>query len=136
MGIFNDIQNALNNKLSSIPLIPKIFYSNVDTDDNRAIPTHGIPYLRPTLMPANSTVASLDGKDYHRGIYQIDIYTQLKKGSAPILIIADQIRTAFKNADLVSNSNIIHITSISISNQRRDESFWTCHVQINYFCVA
>lgn len=136
MGIFNDIQNALNTKLSSIPLIPKIFYSNVDTDDNRSIPVQGVTYIRPTLLPASSTAASLDGKDYHRGVYQIDIYTQLKKGSAPILAVADQIRTAFKNADLVSNSNIIHITSISVSNQRRDESFWTCYVEINYFCVA
>lgn len=131
MGIFNDIQNGFNSKLASIPLIPIVYYPNIDKE-----PSRGVPFLRPTWLPSNSTIDDLGVKQRHVGIYQIDVFTPINKGTAANLTIIDQLYTSFLNQDIVVNGNIIHVTNISIGRAEREESWWHCFVRINYFCVA
>jgi len=131
MSTFNNIQNALNAKLASLSGLPTIFYQNTQNT-----PAQGVSYLRPTLLPARSTLLTLNDEDMHQGLYQIDIYTQLKKGTAPILLLADIIRDGFRRQSLVSSGTIVHIQNISISPVQQIESWCHCYVEVNYLCVA
>lgn len=130
MSLINNIQNALNTQLASISGLPVIYYPNVEKE-----PAQGTSFLRPTLLPANSTLFTLNNENEHKGIYQVDIFTQLKKGTAPILLIADAIRDNFNaHKSITSGSDVIHIQQISMSQAQRVESWWMCYVQINYLC--
>ena len=131
MGVFNDIQNALTNELAGISGLPTIYNENVEDTHVR-----GTSYLRPTNLPAKSELFTLNNESWHPGIYQVDIFTPIKKGTAPALLIADAIAEHFKRLSLTSGSTIVHVQEISISQARRVESWWNCYVEINYFCVA
>lgn len=131
MSVYNDIQNALNAKLASLSGLPTIYYPNHENT-----PAQGTSYLRPTLLPARSELLTLNDGNMHLGIYQVDIFMQLKKGSAPILLIADAIRDGFNRQRLTSGTTITHIQQISISPAQRIESWWHCYVEVNYLCVA
>ncbi len=131
MSTFNDIQNALNTKLAATSGLPVIYYPNMDKE-----PVQGTSYIRPTLLPANTTLLTLNNEDMHQGIYQIDIYTELKKGTAPTLLIADAICTAFRRTKLTANSTIVHAQQISMSQAQRVESWWHMYISINYICIA
>lgn len=129
MSLNNNIQNALTAQLSAVPSIPNIAYAN-----SGYTPEKGVDYVRPTLIPANSEMFSLEvGK--HSGIYQVDIFTSLNKGTAPLLVIADSIRDKFiSDRTLVSGSDTVFIQEISISQAQRIEGWWSCFVEINYIC--
>lgn len=131
MSVFNNIQNALNTQLASLSGLPVIYYPNMQNE-----PIQGTPYIRPTLLPARSELLTLNNEDMHQGLYQIDIYTQLKKGTAPILLLADIIRDGFRRQSLTSSGTVVHIQNISISPTQRVESWWHCYVEVNYLCVA
>lgn len=128
MGIFNNIQNALNTRLSTMPGLPEIFWPNTEGE-----PQRDTDWMRTTLLPANSDLFTIANENQHQGIYQIDLYTKLKEGTSPILSLADTIRTHFKQSpSLTSGGDTIHIQAISISSPRRDDAWWSCYVQINY----
>lgn len=131
MGVFNDIQNALNTKLASLSGLPAIYFPNDQKE-----PAQGTPYLRPSLLPAASELYTLNGANYHSGIYQVDIFTPLKKGTSQAMLIADIIRDGFNKQSLVKNTTIVHIQNISIGIGEREESWWHCYVEVNYLCVA
>lgn len=131
MSTFNDIQNALNAKLASISGLPTIFYENIQNT-----PSQGTSYLRPTVLPASSELYTFTEGDLHHGIYQIDIYTQVKKGTSPMLLLADAIRDGFRRAKLTSGSTTVFIQNISISPAQQIENWWHCYVEVNYLCVA
>ncbi len=130
MSLINNIQNAFNTHLSGVSGIPTVYYPNVDK-----VPVQGANYIRPSLIPANSDLFTIGNENRHQGIYQIDIFTELKKGTAPLLLIADSIRDSFNSIkSITSESDTIHIQEISIGPAQRVESWWSCYVQINYIC--
>lgn len=130
MSLINNIQNALNTQLATVAGLPTAYYPNVQKE-----PTQGTNWVRPTLLPANSTLFTITNENKHMGIYQVDIFTQLKKGTAPLWLIADAIRDNFKAVhSITSGSDVIHIQEISISQASREESWWHCYVQVNYIC--
>ncbi len=129
-NLINNIQNAFNNELNDVPLIPEIAFPNV-----KYVPRQSVDYARPTLLPAKGSLATLQYQSVHEGIYQVDIYTQLDKGTAPLLTIADAIRNYFiLNNVLVSGGDTVHVQEISMSQAQRIESWWSCYVQITYIC--
>ena len=129
MSLNNNIQNALTTQLSMVASIPNIAYANAGFE-----PVEGVDYIRPTLIPAKSELFSLEiGK--HSGIYQVDLFTAINKGTAPLLLLADSIRDEFiTNRVLVSDTDTIFIQEISISQAQRVEGWWNCYVEINYIC--
>ena len=132
MGVFNDIQNALNAKLNSISGdLPLIYWPNSQLEPNR-----NNSYIRPTLLPASSENYTLNGGNYHQGIYQVDIFVQLNKGTAAAFLLADQIRELFLRQSIVANTTIVHIQNISMSQAQRDEGWWHVFVEVNYLSVA
>ncbi len=130
MSLINNIQNALNTRLATVSGLPTVYYPNVEST-----PTQGTSWVRPTLLPANSDTFTLNGQNQHQGIYQVDVFTQIKKGTAPLWLIADAIRDNFNtNKKITSGSDVINIQAISFSTAQRVESWWSCYVQINYIC--
>jgi len=131
MSVYNDIQNALNIKLATVSGLPTVYYPN-----HQDTPVQGTSYVRPTLLPTRGEIYTLNGGNMHTGLYQVDIYTQLKKGTSPLLLIADAIRDTFKRTSLTQGTTVVHIQNISISQAQRVESWWHCYVEVNYLCVA
>lgn len=131
MGVLNNIQNALNAQLAGISGVPLIYYSN----DSRE-PIRGIPFLRPTLLPAASEVYTLTDGNYHSGIYQVDIFTKINNGTSEALLIADAIRNGFNRQTLNSSGTTVFIKNISMSQGQREEAWWHVYLEINYICVA
>lgn len=130
MSTFNDIHNALNLQLSGISGLPDIYYPNAQNS-----PAQGNNWIRPTLLPAKSTLFTLANENMHSGIYQVDIFTSLKKGSAEINTIADAIRTGFNRQSFSSNGVTVHSQAISISPIEREEAWCHCFVEIEYICI-
>lgn len=131
MGVFSDIHNALNTQLASISGLPDIYFPNSSKE-----PSQGTAYLRPTLLPAISEIYTLSNENSHQGLYQIDIFVPLKAGIAAANNYADIIRESFNRARLKTNNTIVQIQQISISQNQRIESWWSCYVEVGYFCVA
>lgn len=131
MSTFNDIQNALNTQLNSLSGLPSIYWPNTQIE-----PVEGSNFVRPTLIPATSELYTLNEGDYHRGIYQVDVFVKLKQGTSEALLLADIIRDGFRRESLTSNSTIVHIQNISMSRAERIESWWRVIVDISYLSVA
>lgn len=131
MSVFNNIQNALNVQLNSLAGLPEIFWPNEQHE-----PTQGNNWVRPTLLPSRSDLFTINNENLHQGIYQIDVYVELKTGTAELLLLADAIRDGFNRESLTSSGTVIHIQQISISPAQRVESWWHCYVEVNYLCVA
>lgn len=131
MSVFNSINNALNSKLANIVSLPTIYWPNVVEE-----PTQGTSWLRPTFLPGNSSLAILDHESLHTGLYQVDIFTELKKGTYDVLNIADSIRDAYSGQILTNGDIIVYINEVSISGPRRVDSWYNCFVSITYSCIA
>lgn len=129
MSVFNNIQNALNVKLTSVIGLPDIYWQNTIKE-----PEQGTAWVRPTLLPADSSMYTLNDVNMHQGLYQVDIFTELKKGSAEVLLYADDIREAYNRQSLSSSGTIVFIQEISLSAPRRVEAWWNCYVSIKYLC--
>jgi len=129
MSLNNNIQNALTTQLNTVSGLPIIAYANSGFE-----PANGVDFVRPTLIPAKSELFALEiGR--HHGIYQVDLYTALNKGTAPLLLLADSIRDKFlTQRRLTSDTDVIFIQEISISPAQRVEGWWSCYVEINYMC--
>jgi len=131
MGVFNNIQNALNAKLASIPAIPLVYYPNSSQE-----PQRGTNFVRPSLLPAASELYTINNENYHSGIYQVDIFVKLNNGTSQALLIADAIREAFNRQILNASGTRVFIQNISMSTAERDEAWWRVFLEINYICVA
>lgn len=128
MSLFNDLQSALQVKLNSLANRPYIAWPNVDFT-----PISGKTYLRPTLLPAKSTLSTLDGMQRNSGLYQIDIFTPAGIGSGAALSLADTIKDHFnESTELTANDTIVYIQAISISAPSREEAWYRVYVQIDY----
>ncbi len=131
MGVLNDIQNALNTKLDSLSGLPTIYWQNTSKE-----PIQGTNFIRATLLPAAGRLLTLNNENEHIGIYQVDIFTKINNGTSQALLLADIIREGFLRQSLITNTTIVHIQNISMSQAQRDESWWHMFVEINYFSVA
>ncbi len=132
MGVFSNIQTAMDTTLASTPSVPPIAWSNVEYT-----PTIGTTFVRPTLMPAGSQMATLNGTLKNPGIYQVDIFTPVGKGEGAALIIADRIKMHFEaNRRLVANSDTIFILQVSLGKGERENAWNHIFVEVNYYCIS
>ena len=129
MGINNNITNALNSELSSISGLPVIYLPNSAKE-----PAQNVPYLRPTVMAARTDNFTLNDEHKWYGIYQIDVYTQLKKGSAPALLTADIISEHFDNLRINRNSVTVVTEVATVGTAQVQETRWHCYVEVPYWC--
>jgi hypothetical protein len=130
MTVFYDIQAALNQQLNTMPSAPPIAWPNTNYE-----PAVGTLWLRPTLLPADSEVATLGagGSDENIGIYIIDIFAPLGDGHLEAYQMADTVANRFKtDTELTYNGRTVWCMSASIAAATREENWWQVPVRIAY----
>lgn len=130
MGVNNNITNALNTELASINNLPVIYLPNNSKERNQ-----NVDYIRPTVMPARTRDYTLADEHYWSGIYQIDVYTNLKKGSAPAQLIADAISEHFDRITINRNGVQVNTDIASLSVAQVMENKWHLYVEVPYWCT-
>lgn len=128
MGVYTDIESALNARLDSLSSHPPIAWPNT-----KYKPIEGTTYLRPTLLPAESDADTLNGGQVDKGIYQIDIFVPTEKGISVITAWMDAIKDHFPNGTiLTSNTTKIYVNKIGRSLFQREENWFSGYISIYY----
>jgi hypothetical protein len=127
MGIFADTQSALETKLAtlspSVPTVP----TNI-----RHTPTLATSYINSTIRYAETIGATLLGNDIYPGFFQIDVFTQLEKGSGANLTIQDNLRTLFNNITLTKNTTNVRIEKVSLGPLGAEEAWLHGIINIHF----
>jgi len=111
MSVFLDISAALDYQLSIMAGLPPVAWENKTYD-----PVIGTLYVRPTLLPGETTQATLgaQGEDQNIGIYQVDVFAPAGTGKNAAIVMADTIANHFKRgSDLVYNGRTVRIRNVS-----------------------
>jgi len=130
MSVFYDLSYALDNNLNTMAGLPPVAWQNKGYK-----PVNGTLYLRPTLIPADSNVATIGaGTDINQGIYQIDIFSPLDEGKNEAMLMSDAIAEQFKrDKELVYNGRTVTIRSTSQRIMPNDDSWAHYMVEVVYY---
>lgn len=129
MSAFADILSALNTQLATLSL-------PTASEGKDYKPTNSTLYVRPTILPADTTQAELgsSGQDENLGIYQVDVFAPIDTGHGVAVTQADAIADAFaRGTTLTYNSVNVRIRGVSRGAGRRDGAWYIVPVFINYF---
>lgn len=130
MGIFSNIENALNTRLASLAGLPAVAWPNT-----KYIPTENTLFIRPTLLPAATNLDTLGGGELHAGIYQIDVFVPLEKGINTLNNLLDNIASLYRDSKtLTADTNIIFVQAVGRGRTERQEAWFTSFVEINFIC--
>jgi len=111
MTVFADISGALDEHLYDMTSLPSVAWPNKNFS-----PVTGTLYIRPTLIPGDSTQATLgeDGEDMNVGVYQVDVFAEAGKGKQEAMRMVDKIADRFKRGtDLTYNSRNVRIRNVN-----------------------
>ncbi len=132
MGVFTNIETGLHTRLATLSGLPAVAWPNV-----AFIPTENTTFLRPTMLVDATKLNTLAGGETHSGIYQIDIYVPLEKGSSALLTLLDSIDSLFKsNKTITSGSDTVFIQAVSRGPSTRQESWYVGVIEVNYLCYS
>lgn len=131
MGVFTNIQAALNTRLNSLAGAPTIIWPNTKVQ-----PVIASSWMRPTLLPATTTLHNLDGVQHHKGLYQIDIFVPAQNGLATLTSYMDSAVSHFKNQSLVAGADTVHVQAVSMGASERQDSWFRGFVEIYYICYS
>lgn len=117
---FRDIQLALDVRLSQVA------YPVAIANENTVYkPVAGTPWIRPTVLNARGETLDLDNANDSPGVYQIDLFYPLNKGTSDLLSKLDDIAEYFAaEKTLTFNQSTILIRSISKLPSRIDDNTW------------
>ena len=134
MGVFADIEKALQGQVNSITGTPKIQWEN----DDSYVPVLGTRYWRVTNLPVESALETAGKLVKHTGIYQVDIFVPSNKGLATVTADMDKIYTVFNSLLwLDKNGSRIYIKSVGRGRVENEKNGW-CKgfIVIYYECYA
>lgn len=136
MGVYTNVQAALDTQLNTIAGSPAIAWPNTNYTADA-----GTLFLRPHILPINSTLETLN--DYHRyaGIYQVDINVPPEKGTATLNLWIDRVHDLFDQQTLTAGADTIFIQNITVGAKQQvddedDISFYRCNVDINFIVYS
>lgn len=131
-GVFSDIESSLNSRLSSAPGLPAVQWPNVKYQ-----PKENITFVRPTILPATTELYRVNDGSLHRGIYQVDVFAPLEKGTKDLNEVLDSIEEHFRaSRSLTSGTHTVFIQAIGRGIAQRQESWYVSFVEINYICYT
>ena len=131
MGVFSNIEIALNTRLATLSPLPVIAWQNM-----AFIPKENILFLRPTVMPVGSSLNQLNGVERHLGIYQVDVYVPLEKGVLVVNNLLDSIKSLFSSNKTLTATDTVFIQEVSLGRAQRQESWYVGFVEIHYLCYS
>ena len=132
MGVFSDIQAALDTRLSTVTGLPAVAWENVHYK-----PVKGTPFIRPTNIAGDSVLNTVARQQMNTGIYQIDLFYPTSDGPGDLLTMLDTIYDHFKiDNELVANTTKVIVRSIGRTRVDREEAWATASIEIVYDCYA
>lgn len=132
MGVFSNIQRALDTHLNTLSSRPYIAWPNTKFN-----PVENAAYIKPTVLAANSSLETLNDVHKNPGIYQVDIYVPLEKGLNSALSLVDDIKDHFEdNRTLTSGGTIVYIQNVSLGQLERQDAWFRVYLEINYICYS
>lgn len=128
MSVFTNIQVALDTRLAAGSFGIPIVYENVPYS-----PVAGTSWLRATTLFADAEVVTVSRKERFRGIYQVDVFVELEKGSGDLNTLLDAVRDHFKaSLNLTAGSDQIIIRNIGRTAATRDRAWYQGSVEVNF----
>ena len=133
MGLFTDIQAALDTRLSTVVGLPEVAW-----DNTLFKPFKGTTFIRPVVLSAASTMETIDVRlQSNPGVYQIDVFVDTEKGTASFNTLVDTIFDHFKATNtLTEGTTEVWLQAISRSPAIRDESWFKGTILINYLVLS
>ncbi len=128
-----DLQSALNQQLSSLMDQIPIAWENAKYQ-----PEVGTPYLRATLLPAETAVATLGPNNFleHKGIFQVDCVYPLGEGWGPAKAMAAQIVALFRTGTRLSYNGISILCEKAWPGPGLPGDYYVIPVSIRYSCYS
>lgn len=130
MPLTADVQSALETRLSGTPSLPPVAWPNTNYN-----PILGTTFIRPTIFYTDTTTDTLSGQHSLNGFYQIDVFVKANSGSKILNQWISTLYNRYNNQALTTPSGVVYIKNISPSSPRRDESWYTAYVEINFTCT-
>ncbi len=131
MGVFSNIEIALNTRLATLSPLPVVAWPNMAFK-----PVENTLFLRPTLLPVGSSLNQLNGQERHKGIYQVDIFVPLEKGVLVLNNLLDSVKSLFSSNRTLSATDIVYIQEVGIGRAQRQEAWFVGFVEIHYLCYS
>lgn len=136
MGVYTNIQAALDTQLNTISGSPSIAWPNT-----AYTPTHGTLYLEPFLLPIPSNLETLNDERRYAGIYQVNVLVPLEKGTATLNLWLDRIHDLFPaSTSLSSGGDTIYIQNIDRGPVVRDtddeREYYRGSIDINFIVYS
>ncbi len=131
MGVFSNIEIALNTRLATLSGLPAVAWPNIEFK-----PVENTLFLRPTMLPVGSKLHQLNGLERHEGIYQVDIYAPLEKGVLVVNNLLDSIKSLFSSNKTLVATDTIFIQEVGVGKTQRQESWYVGMVEIHYLCYS
>lgn len=131
MGVFTNIEAALNTRLATLSGSPPVAWPNVHYQ-----PSENTTFLRPTLLPAAAVLDTLAGIEEHKGIYQVDVFVPVEKGVNALNTLLDSIQNLFKANKTLTATDVVFVQAVSRSRGQRQESWYVGFVEVNYICYS
>lgn len=130
---FLDISAALDGALNTFASGASVA---VAWENSNFEPTTGTKYLRPTLLPADTTQAESgsSGKDFTTGIYQVDVICPINTGKGEAVNLADDIADTFSRGSIHTYNGVnVRIRRASRRAGNRDGAWFIVPVDIEFF---
>ena len=131
MGVFTNIEAALNTRLATLSGSPAVQWPNTGYR-----PTENTTYLRPTILPTSTDLESFAGAEIHKGIYQIDVFVPLEKGVNTLNTLLDSIADLFTSDKVLTATDVVWVQAVGRGRAQRQEAWYVGFVEVNYLCYS
>lgn len=131
MGVFSNIEIALNTRLATLSNLPVVAWPNTSFK-----PVENVLFIRPTILPVGASLNQLNGTELHKGIYQVDVYVPVEKGVLVLNNLLDSIKSLFSSNKTLVATDTIFIQEVGIGKAQRQESWFVGMVEIHYLCYS
>jgi len=131
MSYFNEVQAALDKRAYSFAT-GNGFTSQVAWENAPFTPTANTPWMRTTLLPAETeqSIIGTNGLNRIQGVYQIDLFYPANGGSGTARDKADSVISYFKRGTLATYSTTQAVVLKAYRNPAMNEEDWY-HIPIN-----
>lgn len=136
MGLFTEIQGALEKRLSTMTDLPDVAWANT-----AYTPAVGTMYLRPTNLPVTPVGIGIHDSDafLRAGFFQVDVFAPKNVGPGSATVQADAISAHFPvGLELFTTTGgyKIRIKSVAVESSNSEGTHYAVPVLISYIAIT
>lgn len=132
MSTLNAIRVALENHLSTTtPALPAIAWGNVPFQR-----VEGVTYIRAEFIPATRRPVTAGPTPEQRtsGLFYLTVFAPEDKGSAPGMLLADQLLARFNGSDsIVTEDVVVRLEYSEVRQPLHDPPFYAIPIEIGWY---